>query len=274
MSLSLRRRRRFEQAETDEEGLIRPPRVLRNEHLRHIEQHFGPLRREPADYPVDVTCVFLCFINRSGSNYLAELLASSYQYNRAGEVLNHPLVLEVSKGRGLARFQDFFAHVVTRQQQSGHFFVKTAIQHLEILTRAGVLDQIADRSRFIMLERNDVLGQAISFALAFATRAFSSEVEGSANPEDIVYSRETIDRYLETIAMSREQFAMFFGRNGIVPVRVMYEQLIADPEGDVTRLACELGLSDFCLDMSNVRLQRQSGPVNEEWRRRYLYERP
>lgn len=273
MSSPLRRRRRFEPAETDEGGLIRPPRVVRNEHLKHIEQHFGALKRETADIPADLTCVFLCFVNRSGSNYLAELLASSCRYNRAGEILNYPAVIEMSKSRRFTRFQDFFAHLVTRQQQSGRFFVKAALQHLEILTRAGVLDQIADRSQFIMLERNDVLGQAISFALAFATRAFSSEVEGSADPQDIAYSRETIDRYLDTVAMSRQQFATFFGRNGIVPFRMMYEQLVADPEGEVTRLARELGLPDFALDMSSVRLQRQAGPVNDEWRRRYLSER-
>jgi len=267
------RRRRFEQPEKDAEGLIRPPQLGRNEHRRQIEQHFGPFTRGPADFPAEVTCVFLCFVNRSGSNYLAELLASGGAYNRGAEILNSPAVLEISKRRKHKRFQDFFADIVRRQQQSGYFFVKAALQHLDVLTRAGVLDQIAERSQFVMIERNDVLAQAISFAIAFATRAFSSEVEATASPQDVIYSRETIDRYLKVIALSRQQFAEFFGRNGIVPVRTLYERFIADPDGEACWLARELGLKDFSIDRSKVLLERQAGPVNEEWRRRYLSER-
>jgi LPS sulfotransferase NodH len=179
------RHRRFEQPETDVGGPIRPPQLARNEHLKKLEEHFGAFARDPADFPADVTCVFLCFANRSGSNYLAELLASGGAYNRGAEILNHAAVLEISKRRKHERFQDFFADLARRQHKSGRFFVKAALQHLDILTRAGVLDQIADRSQFVMIERNDVLAQAISFALAFGTRAFSSEAEASARPQDV-----------------------------------------------------------------------------------------
>jgi len=268
-----RRRRRFAQPQEDGEGLIRAPELGRNGHRDKLEQHFGPLKREVSRLPQNVSFVFLCFLNRSGSNYLAELLASGGQYNRAMEILNYPAVIEMSQRRGFARFQDFFSDTVVRHQKSERFFVKAALQHLDILTRAGVLDQIAERSRFVMIERNDVLGQAISFAIAFATGAFSSEAEGSGEPHEVAYSRERLERHIYGIAHSRQQFAQFFGRNGIVPLRVMYEQLVADPEGEVVRLARDLGLSNFRLDMSRLRLERQAGPVNEEWRRRYLSER-
>lgn len=253
--------------------LIGPPGVADNVHLRKIEEHFGALTREQAAFPADVRCIFLCFINRSGSNYLSELLASGGQYNRATEMLNWPAVLDISNRRKFKRFQDYFALLVRRRQQNGRFFIKAALQHLDVLTRAGVLDQVAARSQFVMIERNDVLAQAISFAIAFATGAFSSEAQGSTRPEDVPYSRETIERYLHSIATSRQHFALFFGRNGIVPLRVMYERLVEDPEGEAVRLARELALPDFSVDMANVRLERQAGTVNEEWRRRYLAER-
>lgn len=270
MSSPLRRRRRFEQPETGAGASIWLPHVARNEHREELEQHFGPFAREPADFPADVTCVFLCFINRSGSNYLAELLASGGQYNRGAEILSHPAVLAISKQRKVERFQDFFADIARCQQKSGRFFVKAALQHLDILGRAGVLDQIAHKSQYVLLERNDVLGQAISFSLAYVTRGFSSAAKGAAKPEDVAFSRETIDRYIKAIAQSRQQFAEFFGRNGLIPVRIVYECLIAEPEGEARRLARELGLRDFSVDMSNVRLERQAGPVSDEWRRRYL----
>jgi LPS sulfotransferase NodH len=262
-----------EQPEDNPASFVHAPIVERNEHLDRLEQHFGPVVRQPGIYPASVSFVFLCFTNRSGSNYLAELLASGGAYNRASEMLNWPAVLEISKRRKHERFQEFFAGLARRRQKSGCFIIKAALQHLDILTRAGVLDQVAGRSQFVMIERNDVLAQAISFAIAFATGAFSSAAEGSARPQDIAYSRETIDRHIQAIAQSRQQFSLFFGRNGIVPVRMLYERLIADPEGEACWLARELGLKDFSIDRSKVLLERQSGPVNDEWRRRYLSER-
>jgi LPS sulfotransferase NodH len=249
------------------------PALARNEHLLRIEEYFGPMAREPADLPGGVSYVFLCFTNRCGSNYLAELIASNGCYNRAGEILNWPSVLEIARRAGLKRFQDFFAHIALNQQKSGRFFVKTALLHLEMLARSGILDQVADRARFILLERDDTLAQAISHALAFSTGAFSSLAAPVEEPHAVEYSRAAIERYVNTIGQARRQFALFFGRNGIVPVRMIYERLHADPEGEVAWLARELGLPEFAIDRSKLRLERQHGPANEEWRRRYLSER-
>jgi LPS sulfotransferase NodH len=252
---------------------VRFPSSAHNEHLERIEKHFGPIVRAPGDYPAGVSPVFLCFVNRSGSNYLAEMLASGGKYNRASEILNWPAILQISQRAGFTRFQDFFAELMVRQQQSGVFFLKAALQHLEILTRAGAFDQLADRSRFILIERSDKLAQAISFALALETGAFSSDAHPMVQPHEAEYSRKTIEKFVNTIAHAYRQFALFFARNGIVPVHVTYERLVARPKSEVLRLARELGLKNFSVDLRNVRLERQHGPANEEWRRRYLLER-
>ena len=71
-----------------------------------------------------------------------------------------------------------------------------------------------------------------------------------------------------------ERFIHGTCRNGIVPLHVTYERLIADPDGEAAFLVRELGLPDFVIERTTVRLERQSGRVNEEWRRRYLSEGP
>jgi LPS sulfotransferase NodH len=253
---------------------VRFPALNANEHLDRVEDLFGPLRREPTALPPGLSFVFLCFTNRTGSNFLAELLASGGAYNRAGEFLNWDVIKEIAQRRKLSRLQDVFADTASRQQKSGCFFVKVALPHLEMLVKSGVMDQIRDRTRFVLLERNDKLAQAISYAIAFATKGFTSEMETMTQPHEVEYSRRDIDRYLTSIGVTYRSFAVFFGRNGIVPLHVTYERLIADPDGEAAWLARELGLPEFIIEHKKVRLERQSGRVNEEWRRRYLCEGP
>jgi LPS sulfotransferase NodH len=253
--------------------IIRFPELGRNGHLEKIEEILGPIVRKPAHLPAGLSFVFLCFTNRCGSNFLAELLASTGHHNRAGEILNWPVVQELAQRRKFAGFQDFFRHVATHQQKNGRYFIKTALAHLEILARAGILRQVFDRSQFVLIERNDKLAQAISHTIAFATGGFTSEQETVVKPHQLEYSLRDIDRRLTAITASYSNFAIFFGRNGIVPARIIYERLVAEPDGEVAWLARELGLPDLPIDHTRLRLERQSGPINEEWRRRYLAER-
>jgi LPS sulfotransferase NodH len=245
-----------------------------NEHLDKVEELFGPLLREPLELPSGLSFVFLCFTNRSGSNFLAELLSSSGQYNRAGEILNWQAVQDIARRRKLSRFQDVFAEIASRQQKSGRLFVKVALAHLEMLVKSGVMDQIRDSTRFVLLERSDKLAQAISYAIAFSTKGFTSKMETVMQPHEVEYSRRDIDRFLNALAATYRNFAIFFGRNGIAPVHVSYERLVGDLDGEAAWLARELGLPDFVIDRTNLRLERQSGHFSDEWRRRYLSEGP
>jgi LPS sulfotransferase NodH len=246
------------------------PALRQNQHIAKIADHFGGLEGEFVPPTGDTSYVFLCFTNRCGSNFLSELLASSGQYNRAGEMLNWAGVIDRAKRHKLRTFQDFFARFVSRQRKSGHFFMKVALPHLDLLARSKVLDHVINNSRFILLERLDRLAQAISYLLAFETGSFTSKQIPSKAPEDIEFSRERIDRFLEQIALSYEQFEMFFGENGIVPLRVNYERVVANPESETAWLMRELGLPHSGVVFDKLNFERQSGPMNALWRERYL----
>lgn len=247
---------------------ISAPTLVKNEHLAKLTELFGPFERSPrARIPNDISFVFVCFTNRSGSNFLSALLSSSGQFNRAGEILNWPGIKSIAERQSLVSFQEVFASLARRFQKRGVFFVKAALPHLDLLVRSGVLDHIIERSRFILTERGDKLGQAISFAIANATGSFTSEIEPVSAA---VYSREIIERCVAILAAASRDFTSFFGRNGIVPTHVFYERLIADPEGETMQVARELGLPDFSVDLKKVRLTKQAGAINAEWRERYL----
>ena len=248
------------------------PSVTRNSHLANLTAFFGEVapRQAPPPPPPDVKYVFVCYTNRCGSHYFAELLASNGNYNRADENLNWDTVKNHAVKQGFKSFQDYFHWLVSTYQKAGRFFIKVAVAHLELLYRAGILDLIADRSQFLLIERGDKLAQAISHALAFGTGRFTSISAGSLTPEEIMFSRLHIDYIVEEIAEFQKQFDLFFARNGFVPTKIVYEHLVADPAAQIKYAGEQLGLADLWIDPSKLRLEPQAGPVNERWRQSYL----
>ncbi len=246
------------------------PASPHNDHLDKLSAYFGPIEPRAASLPADTEYVFMCFTNRCGSNYLAGLLASNGRYNSANENLNADTVLYHSKLQGIDSFQDYFAWLAGAQRRAGHVFLKAAAPQIELLGRAGILAQIAGHSKFVLVERSDKLGQAISHLLAFATGRFSSRIQDGTDPAQVKFSRRHIDYVIDEICEYYRQFNLFFARNGIVPVQVNYENLVADPKGQIALIGQQLGLMGLSIVPGNLRLERQAGPVNELWRRVYL----
>lgn len=214
--------------------------------------------------------VFLCFTNRCGSNLVAEALASDGRVNLAAECYNAAEVLRAARQLKLTSFSDYFAGVALHDQRSNRFIVKLAADHLTLLFHAGILSAIANRSRFIFVERSDKLGQAISMCLAETTLAWASYNNPACPPELVAFSRGLVDHHIELILRQNLFFERFFAINGIVPHRVIYEHFVASPDTAVRALGHALGLSELCLRPENVRTKAQRGPVNTQWRQTYL----
>ena len=249
------------------------PFLRRNDHLTKLTEHFGSFNSGPAEIPHSPSFIFICFTDRAGSNVLADLLASGEQYNRANEFLNWSAVVAVAKRHDLTSFQEVFARLVAQFQKTKHFFCRTTVPHLQLLVRSGIMDQIRDRSRFVLMERNDVLAQAIGHAISNSTEVSASKKPSAKLPE-IPYSREKIDSALDVISTvigsTARDHAIFFSRYGIVPVRVFYEQLTADPRTEARRLARELGLENFRVEPHKLAIDNRADAINAEWRKRYL----
>src|SRR5271166_1365521 len=91
--------------------------------------------------------IFVCFTNRSGSNFLSEVIASSGFLNTAGEffkgdTIDHIQVL------GLRDFGQCFNYLVAEMSRNGHLVSKLSATHLVILAKFGILDQILTHSHF------------------------------------------------------------------------------------------------------------------------------
>jgi len=250
------------------------PAPANNLHVKKLIDFFGTFEPKPCELPPSMRFVFLCYTNRCGSNYVAELIASSGNYNLAGEDLNFDTVLTHSKKHGFESFQTYFAHLVKIKAAAGVLFIKTAPTHLEILGRSGILDQIIDSTQFILIERADKLAQAISFAIATGTNKYTSLQIASKKASDLVFNRQMVTDILNGFAESHRHFYLFFGRNGLVPEMLVYERFAAQPVEAFANLGTRLCLPAFNAIPDRVRIHRQTDTTNEIWRRQYLQKVP
>lgn len=217
----------------------------------------------------DLTYVFIVFTNRSGSTYLGDLLAATGYFNRAGEPLNGDTVVQQSRARGLDGFAAYFGAIAAERAQNGHFVLKAAIGQVAVLAGHGILGRILPRSRFIVIQRADKLGQAISWSIASATGKFSSlqDRPPARVPE---YSRKGLTQIIASYSDAEARASEFFGLNGIVPLHLTYE-LITKYRSLTVRLVCDfLGADAPDYDPARIRLQRQADALNDAWRARYL----
>lgn len=246
------------------------PKIPINDHLTNITQFFGQVANAPAIIPDDAKFIFLCFTNRSGSNYMAELLASDKRLPPARENLNFDTVIDHARQNFLKSIQAYFSYLVNLTKKNGFVCIKTAPSHIELLGNSGILDQIVDRSRFVLIERSDKLAQAISHSIAFQTGKFMSTMNEPNRKVEPTFNREQLDKIISNIADEYRDFSLFFGRNGIVPAQVVYEQMVRDPVQTLAFVGDMIGVPGLTIKPENVRLDRQAGHLNAEWRQKYL----
>ncbi len=218
--------------------------------------------------------LFLCFTNRCGSNYLAAVLAASGALNEAGEFFNADTVLSHAAARGFASLRAYVAALpalVGVPAVPGRWLAaKASVDQLMMLTDAAVLEDVRARAKFILMERRDRLGQAISRAIAVQTLQWTTLHPRAVPDEALVYDRASILRHMAAVDGFTAGFYSFFAANGIVPLHLVYEDVVADPAGAVRRVGAWMGLGDLGFDPARVRIGRQSNAVNAAWRARFL----
>jgi LPS sulfotransferase NodH len=125
------------------------------------------------------------------------------------------------------------------------------------------------RVSWIWLTRADLLGQAISRAIAVQTGVWTAGDPPLGEP---AYSAKDIEDSLLRIAEIDSRWRIYFACNAITPFHVLYEQLDATPGSVIRELAKFLGIEIGDTPISAMGFVRQRNETNDEWRRRYLAE--
>jgi LPS sulfotransferase NodH len=124
-------------------------------------------------------------------------------------------------------------------------------------------------ARYIHLHRRDTLAQAISLSIAqqtnewWRTAASTSPVRNDVEP---VFDATKILHLQLDLIRQRDAWRDFFRMEGITPLEMEYETLVADYHGEVVRALKFLGLdATKARDIPEPRLQKQGDELNALW---------
>lgn len=210
----------------------------------------------------------LCTTPRAGSNFLGQILQSTGRLGRPLEYLNAP----ARRRLGWEDYPDDPAAqlglVLTEgATANGCYGLKLFPSQAE---QAPGWAQTLPRLGFIHLRRADRLGQAISWARALRTGQYRSTSAARAEP---VYNGARIAACLADIVSEEACWSRFFAGAGREPLRLVYEEVAADPQKAVDAVAAALGVDEAICDLSAIDLAVQRDALSEDWRTRFIAER-
>ena len=220
----------------------------------------------------------LATVPRSGSSWFGHML---WQTGCLGAPLEY---LNFDEGHyGFARHspdqQDGLWRSVLRRRTSpnGVFGFKCFPMQLETLRernpellQAVMTAILSGRPpKIVYLERRDRVAHAISYARATITGVWRKEQEGAGAPA-ADYSQAALDTAGRWIETQRGAWENMFRDLRIEPLRLWYEDAVADPGGAARQLAAYLGVAidpDAAVNVPGV--EKQSGAEAKLWLARH-----
>jgi trehalose 2-sulfotransferase len=213
----------------------------------------------------------ICATSRSGSTYLCELLAST-------GVLGNPREYFNTGGRRSrnepAYPSDRLAQldIIRTSGATGNGIYAVKVIGPQLLRIEKRIDPFRDLPNLalVRLRRMDVVGQAISLTRPRQTGQFvaSDRPRGAA-----AYDAQAIRDALQSIAAQEAIWDTAMARLGVQPLAVTCEDVLADPQAVVDRIALLLRLPlPVPIDRVVVAQAMQRDDRSAEWRARFLAE--
>jgi LPS sulfotransferase NodH len=212
----------------------------------------------------------ICTQPRSGSNLLCQVLSSTDQLGYPLEYFNGP----GRRALGLPDFPDapelqIEAILRLGATPNGVYALKLFASQFTAVSRRLRWMDLLPNLHFVYLSRDDLLGQAVSWARALQTERYRSTQPAK---QAAVYDAVLIRSQLMTIARERAQWEAFFARTGIEPLRIVYERFLEDRSSFVDLIANLVDVENPVIDQRKVDVAVQRDAVTEEWKQRFRAE--
>lgn len=236
-----------------------------------VFENFGRNPQPGYPQPLLPLGVFLCFVNRGGSNYFAECLASSGSFPRAREVFLKSNLLRIAQSH--EDFSGAFKAIVGKHACKGVFAAKLGFSQLDLFESLGYFDAAFERRKFLLLERRDVLAQSISLEIASQRQEWVSgkgKSIGRGQEQPLDYSRKRIELKMEGIRRKYERFREFFAIHPPDCFHLTYEDLVDHPVETVAAAGEFLGLPLQYVSERVGSERSPDGSIKEIWKQRFL----
>lgn len=207
--------------------------------------------------------VFLCFTNRSGSNYIAQSIASSGLLNIAQEVFNYNRVISVSKKNAICSYLDYINYVLSETCLVDTLF-KVSAGQLIGLYNCGLFSSGIINAKFIHVYREDVLAQAVSLYIANKTKLWTSEQGIVLTDEVLPFEPDLLLTMAHRLMCHNATFDFVFKMLGVAPLKVSYEQFVTKPVKWVADIGHFIDIDGLSFHRENVKIKKQSNSINSE----------
>ena len=234
-------------------------------------------------------CYIVCAIPRSGSNLLTDGLHATRRAGRPKQFFMRKSEPDFAAAHNLnlsagfaAYVQDISAATVTSNEVFGFKLMSWYLDDfLGRLRETGAfgeaettdLDLLRNafpRLKFVHVIRRHKLRQALSKARAHQTGLWKVQ-EGKAVQREPQFNAELIEQCLQDSEEQEKLWERFFQRIGIDPLRIEYENLCEDYEGNIRRVLDFLQISlPRRARIGPPVTVRQADDISRGWEKRFL----
>jgi LPS sulfotransferase NodH len=224
----------------------------------------------PATWSPPATSYLVCTTPRSGSTFLCRLLRGARDMGRPDEHLAEGRNTAARAAGGPAWIE---AIVREGRSANGVFGVKLFPPHHRALQQAGIRPgDWLPGLRHVLLRRRDLVGQAVSFAIALQTDQWVGW-KAPETPREARYDAPLIARLFDRLVEWEGYWRRYFALAAVTPLELDYEEVQQRPAAAVAAIRAHLGLPAVphagpAEPFLPTRPQRTSR--NDEWRARFL----
>ena len=220
-------------------------------------------------------CLLIGFVNRSGSNYLGELLRSTGGFVGLEEPLNDYSLRVLSEKFQVNQFSLYLERLRSEQMRyCGQLWgMKVGWLQLVLLLRTQAIPRLLT-PRMVIVKRRDLIGQAVSLYIAERTAQWTAAEPAKIGRDSVEYDGQKILNTLRGIMQSYnalEQVALL----AAIPItEVIYEELSDNPISEIAKLTRAICGRALGPELQAVKLRVQRDELNEQLKRRFLKDLP
>ena len=199
-----------------------------------------------------INVIFVCFVNRSGSNYLLDLLQQlDLGAKPTDEAFNYDQVIARCQKNDIGSFAGYLAKIIMANARNGFCVLKIGGEQLFWLTKHGFLSRMMSAGmspKFVIMSRADKVAQAVSLFIAEATGQFSESKNEGGRPAEgrctIEYDAAKILDRLRYVGYQEHLFSLFFTVHELDYLSVIYEDLVTNTQSVLLHIMQHVGASN------------------------------